>query len=169
MCNRRAAGDAGRYTASIMDDTEKRSLLKDEYLHVQSVIHDFDGRALTIKGWSVTFSLVALVGTFVSHTAVALLVSSFSACLFWLIEGMWKTFQYAHYDRAGKIERYFAGEVKELFPLQIGASWFKTWKKGGNRRLLRIMARRNVCLPHVLICTAGLCFYTLDKLKIIRI
>ena len=152
-----------------MDDTEKRSLLKDEYLHVQSVIHDFDGRALTIKGWSVTFSLVALVGASFSHTAVALLVSSCSACLFWLIDGRWKTFQYAPYDRAGKIERYFAGEIKQLLPLQIGVSWYKTWKAGGSRRLLRIMVRPNVCLPHVLICVAGLCAYALDKLKMIRI
>lgn len=152
-----------------MDDAEKRSLLKDEYLHIQNVIQDFDGRAVTIKSWSVTFSLVALVGAFVSHSAVAFLVGSLSACLFWLIEGLWKTVQYAHYDRAGKIERYFAGELKQLVPLQIGASWYKRWKAGGSKRLLRIMIRPNVALPHVLIFLAGLLLYALYRVKIIQI
>lgn len=152
-----------------MDDQEKRSILKDEYLHIQRVIQDFDGRAVTIKGWSITFSLVALVGAFVSHAPVALLISSFSACLFWLIEGLWKTVQYAYYDRAGKIERYFAGELKQLMPLQIGASWYKRWKAGGIRRLLQIMFRPNVALPHVLIFLAGLLLYALYRMKVIQI
>ena len=152
-----------------MDDTEKRLLLKDEYLHIQTVIEGFDGRAVTIKGWSVTFSLVALVGAFVSHASAALLVGSFSACLFWLIEGLWKAVQYAHYDRAGKIERYFAGEIKELVPLQVGTSWYKRWKTGGVRRLLRIMYRPNVALPHVLIFLAGLLLYVLYRMKVIQI
>lgn len=152
-----------------MDDAEKRLLLKDEYLHIQKVILDFDGRALTIKGWSVTFSLIAIVGAFVSHAPAVLLVASFSACLFWLIEGLWKTFQYAHYDRTGKIERYFAGELKDLIPLQIGASWYKRWKAGGFRRLLRIMSWANVALPHVLIFFAGLLLYMLYRVRMIQV
>lgn len=152
-----------------MDDAEKRLLLKDEYLHIQTVTQDFDGRAVTIKGWSVTFSLVALVGAFVSHAPAALLVGSFSACLFWLIEGLWKAVQYAYYDRAGKIERYFACELKEIIPLQVGASWYKRWKAGGIRRLLRIMFRPNVALPHVLVFLAGLLLYVLFRMKMIQI
>jgi len=151
-----------------MGEQEKRLLMKDEYLHLQGVIHDFDGRALTIKSWSVTFSLVALVGAFVSHAAVVLLVSSFSACLFWLIEGLWKTVQYAHYDRAGRIERYFAGDLKQLMPLQVGASWYKRWKSGGTRRLIKTMIRPNVALPHGLIFLAGLVLYALHRMKIIQ-
>jgi hypothetical protein len=151
-----------------MDDVEKRSLLKDEYLHIQKVIQEFDGRAVTIKGWSVTFSLVALVGAFVSHAPVALLVGSSSACLFWLIEGLWKTVQYAHYDRAGKIERYFARDLKEIVPLQVGGSWYKRWKMGGTKRLVRIMSRPNVALPHVLIFLAGLLLYVLFRMKVIQ-
>jgi hypothetical protein len=151
-----------------MDDTEKRLLLKDEYLHIQTVIEGFDGRAVTIKSWSVTFSLVALVGAFVSHAPAALLVGSFSACMFWLIEGLWKAVQYAHYDRAGKIERYFAGEIKTLVPLQVGASWYKSWKAGGIRRLRRIMFRPNVALPHILIFLAGLLLYVLYRVKVIQ-
>ena len=152
-----------------MDDVEKRALLKDEYLHIQGVIQAFDDRALTIKGWGVTFSLVALAGAFVSHAPVALLVGSFSACLFWLTESNWKTIQYAHYDRAGKIERYFAGERRELVPLQIGASWYKRYKTGGIKRFLKIMLRPNVALPHALIFLAGLVIYAMYRMKMIRI
>lgn len=152
-----------------MDDAEKRALLKDEYLHLQKVIEDFDGRAVTIKAWSVTFSLVALVGAFASHAPVAFLVGSFSACLFWMIEGYWKTFQYAHYARTGKIERFFAGEIKELIPMQIGASWYERWKTGGMKRLLRIMFWPHVALPHILVFVLGLLLYVLNKISVIHL
>jgi hypothetical protein len=151
-----------------MEDSEMRALLKDEYLHLQKVIEEFDGRAITIKAWSVTFSLVVLVGAFASHVAAAVLIGSFSAALFWTIEGYWKTFQYAYYDRSGKIERFFAGEINQLVPLQIGSSWFKRWKTGGNRRLLRIMFWPHVALPHVLIFFVGLLLFALGKLGIVR-
>jgi hypothetical protein len=155
--------------AFIMDDREERALLKDEYLHIQRVIQDFDSRAVTIKGWSVSFSLVVLAGAFISHAPIAFLVGSLSTCLFWLIEGLWKTVQYAYYDRAGKIERYFAGEVKQLIPMQVGASWYKRYKAGGKRRLLQIMCRPNVALPHVVVFGAGLLLFILCQIKVLQI
>ena len=64
--------------------TEKqlRKLLKQEYLQLQSTIEGFDGRVLTIKAWSVTFSMMALVGAFAAHAAPALLIAVFGSCLF---------------------------------------------------------------------------------------
>jgi hypothetical protein len=134
--------------------------LKEEYFHIQRVIQTSDDRALAIKGWSVTFSLVALVGAFVSHAPVALLVGTLRAGLFWLIEGQWKTIQYAHYERAGRIERHFVGERKEPIPLQLGALWYKRFKAGGTRRLIQITLRPSVAMPHALIslaCLSMLC------------
>jgi len=66
----------------MLDEKERRELLKAEYLHIQRVIEDFDGRAVTIKAWSISFSMVALAGSFASHTPAALLVASLSAFLF---------------------------------------------------------------------------------------
>ena len=138
-----------------MDESEKRQLLKDEYLHIQNVIEGFDGRAITIKSWSITFSFAALVGAFVSHSPAVFLLAGFSAVLFWLIEGYWKTFQYAYYDRSGKIEDYFAEKRKDIIPLQIGRDWFKRWQGGGSKRLWRIMFWSHVALPHVAIVATG--------------
>ena len=151
-----------------MDDAELRSLLKDEYLHLQRVIEDFDGRAVTIKAWSVTFSSVVVVGAFASHVPAAVLVGSVSSALFWTIEGFWKTFQYAHYDRIGKIEQFFAGDIEQLVPMQIGASWFRNWRRGRTRRLIRMMLLPHVALPHLIIFCAGLLLFALAKIGVLR-
>src|SRR5437762_6136121 len=96
-----------------MRDHQLRELLKDEYLQLERGIQEFDGRALTIKAWSVTFSMVALVGAFATHAAPVLLIAAFGSCMFWVIECMWKTFQYAFYERINEIEEYFCGKGKE--------------------------------------------------------
>jgi hypothetical protein len=152
-----------------MKDSETRELLKSEYLHLHKVIVDFDGRAITIKAWSVSFSLVALVGAFTLHAAAALLISSFSAALFWLIEGYWKTFQYAHYERMRVIENYFRGERKALVPLQINASWIKQWRADGAKRLAQVMAWPYVALPHALVVILGVALYWLAGVQVIKI
>jgi hypothetical protein len=89
--------------------------------------------------------------------------------MFWTIEGFWKTFQYAHYDRAGKLEKYFAGEGDEPVPMQIAASWYVQWKKGGIRRLVRIMMWPHVALPHIFVlltATALLVLHIGDQLTV---
>jgi hypothetical protein len=152
-----------------MDNDTKRQLLKDEYLHLQNVIEGFDGRALTIKAWSISFSLAALAGAFASHSTLLLLIASLSTLLFWIIEGYWKTFQYAYYSRIGKIEKYFENESEDILPMQIGANWYKHWKAGGNKRLVRIMFWPHVALPHVAIFLIGVALYILETFKIIKI
>ena len=122
-----------------MDEELKVQLLKDEYLHIQNIIETFDGRAITNKAWSVSFSLAALASAFATHSSFVCLVASFSSLLFWLIEGYWKTFQYAYYERTGKIENFFLNQSENIVPLQIGTSWYKRWKSGGRKRLSRIM------------------------------
>lgn len=152
-----------------MDEQQRTTFLRDEYLHLQKVIEDFDGRAVTIKAWSITFSLVAIVGAFATHASIALLVGSLSSALFWLIEGLWKSFQDAYYDRAYSIERFFSGENRELIPFQIGRSWYTRWKMGGYRRLLRIMSWPHVALPHFLVMLVGLLLYTLQVGGVIQV
>jgi hypothetical protein len=134
-----------------MTEIENRDLLKAEYLHLQGVIEAFDGRALTIKAWSITFSLTSIGAAYAANAWPILIVAALSSLMFWTIEGFWKTFQYAHYDRAGKLEKYFAGEGDEPVPMQIAASWYVQWKKGGIRRLVRIMMWPHVALPHIFV------------------
>jgi hypothetical protein len=152
-----------------MDAQQRDAFLKDEYLHLQKAIEEFDGRAVTIKAWSISFSMVAIVGAFATRAPMALLAGSISAALFWLIEGFWKTFQDAYYERAYRIEEFFAGDGKDLVPLQISRSWHRRWKKSGSRRLLRIMSWPHVALPHVAVIFVGLVLYTLHAFGVATI
>ena len=152
-----------------MDDNQRVSLLKDEYLHIQSVIHDFDGRALTIKAWSVSFSLAAIGGAFAAHANSIFLVASFSALLFWLVEAIWKSTQYAFYDRSGKLEQFFAGKQQQLVPMQVGSSWYAHYKKGRITRLLRILCWARVALPHAPVALLGLVLFGLASFNIITV
>ncbi len=148
---------------------EKDQLLKDEYLHIQNIIEAFDGRVLTIKAWSITFSMTAIGVAYVGQLWVVLVVSALSSLTFWLLEGIWKTFQYAHYDRSGKIEKYFAGENPNIVPMQIGKSWSLNWRKGGLPRLIRIMFWYHVMLPHLIVFFMACTLATLHFLSVIKV
>ncbi len=142
-----------------MDEKEKRELLKSEYLHLQSVIEDFDQRALTVKTWSISFSFAALGGAFAANAPIVLLVASVSALIFWFLEGQWKTFQYAYYSRSETIEEFFAGKIQDLAPMQIGTSWRSDWNEGGIKRLLWIIRWPHVAMPHIAVFVIGLIVY----------
>ena len=152
-----------------MEAKELGDRLQAEYLHLQKVIEDFDGRVVTIKAWSVSFSLVAFLGAFATHTDGALLVASFSALLFWFIEGYWKRFQFVYYRRSDDIEKYFRGEVTSIHPLQIGTSWQVAWKERRLHSLIRILAWPNVWLPHAVIAVAGVVLFVLSQKRVIQI
>ena len=149
-----------------MDTSELNKLLAEEYLYLQNVVQEFDSKAITIKTWSVTFSLAALGGAYAVNVPLILLLAAISALLFWLLEGYWKLFQYAYYQRTGEIEDHFAGKKALLAPMQIGRVWNKRLKTGGTKRLLRIMFRAHVALPHIIIILLGLLFFILNVANI---
>lgn len=152
-----------------MESSELNKLLTQEYLHLQSVIEDFDSKALTIKAWSVSFSLAALGAAYAAKTSAILLIASFSAILFWFLEAYWKTFQYAYYQRTQELEAHFAGEVTQSNPLQIGRAWFKNWKEGGTRRLVQIMLWPHVALPHLAAAVLGLGLFVAHFVKLLPV
>lgn len=45
-----------------MNDDQLRAALLAEYLHLQKAVEDMDARAVTIKAWSISFSLAAVAG-----------------------------------------------------------------------------------------------------------
>jgi hypothetical protein len=148
-----------------LQDTERRQLLlKDEYLHIQKTVVELDGRAITIKAWTVSFSLAALIGAFVAHKAAILLVSAFSASLFFVIEGFWKHNQQAFYFRSELIERYFAGHLEQLEPFQIDRHWVQFDRDRRLRDYLKAMLRPHVYLPHAPIIALAVVLYVLARL-----
>ena len=117
-----------------MNDDQLRSALQAEYLHLQKAVEDMDGRAVTIKAWSISFSLAAVGGAFASKASNVLLLACASAVLFWWLEARWKTFQDAYYTdrrhRAALSRRAGAG---------VGAA--------DSRRLVQELERRQSKAP----------------------
>ena len=105
-------------------------LLKTEYLHLQSTIEGGDGKALTIKAWSVPFSFAAFGVAFTSHSVIIFIIAACGSGIFWFLEALWKTFQIAHYERKYEIECYFRNKIKKIKVLQITESSIKEFQKG---------------------------------------
>ena len=155
--------------AAPMTDKQCLKFLKQEYLQLQQTIEGFDGRVLTIKAWSVTFSMMALVGAFAAHAPPALLIAVFGSCLFWWIECMWKTSQYAFYRRISVLEDYFAGKGGRPDPFQIGRSWYERWSTLGVRRMFRILFWPRVALPHAAVALLGVTLYVLSLAEVLKV
>ena len=148
------AGFLAPIRARTMDET----LIK-EYFHLQEVVEEFDSKSLTIKAWSVSLSMTGIGAAYSQDKPIILFFAGISALLFWLIEGLWKTFQYAYYARIKGIENHWAGNESEMKPLQIAASWSKSWHEGGVRRLFRILLWPHVFLPHAVVFLSGVVAY----------
>jgi hypothetical protein len=151
-----------------MTDKQRLKFLKQEYLQLQQTIEGFDGRVLTIKAWSVTFSMMAPVGAFAAHAPPALLIAVFGSRLFWWIECMWKTSQYASYRRLSVLEDYFAGKGEPPAPFQIGRSWYERWSSLGVRRMFRILFWPRVALPHAAVALLGSPLYVLALADVVK-
>ena len=138
-----------------MDQSQLTSALQTEYFHLQKTIEDFDGKAMTIKAWSITFSLSVIVGAFASHAPAVLLVAATSSLLFWFLETMWKVFQLGYYERAEQIEAHFRGELELNSPNQIGASWMKRWHGTSWPAIGRMALWPHIALPHCVVVVLG--------------
>jgi uncharacterized membrane protein len=152
-----------------MSEDQLRSALQAEYLHLQKAVEDMDGRAVTIKAWSISFSLAAVAGAFASKSVNVLLLACASAVLFWWLEARWKTFQDAYYGRIDDIEQHFRGERALASALQIRASWYRSWNGGSRKRLWEIMAWPHVAVPHAVVAAIALLLYGLACFGVIRL
>jgi hypothetical protein len=119
-----------------LNDTDRRSFLKDEYLLLQNQYEDFDRRSLTIKGWVATGAVAALAISFSTNYRLSVLLPIFViviALVFWYLEAKWKLFQYALADRIRIIEAYFRDDPNKPeampAPFQIYHTWYKSYAK----------------------------------------
>jgi len=133
--------------------------LQAEYYHLQKTIEDFDGRALTIKAWSVTFGLASLVGAFASKSQLVFLIAAVGALLFWLLEAFWKAFQLGYYARVQQIEAHFRGEEILRTPHQVSATWQAWWESESWWILARTAVWVHVAVPHAFVAIAGILAY----------
>jgi len=140
------------------------SILQEEYFYLQKSVDEYDKKSLTIKGWSITFSLAILVGAFVKCNEILLLISSFSALLFWIIDWYWKQFQNANYARLFDIERFISGrEIKDFRYLNVTGSWFASFKSNTKSKKVKLFFLPQTHLPYSIILAFGFIIFTLNQ------
>jgi|SRR5208283_1156505 len=151
-----------------MDNAVKIGLLKDEYLLLQKFYEDFDGRIVTIKGWSATVGLAALGGGFYQSRFLWLFASG-AAAIFWLVEALWKSFQYMYAPRIQELEKAFATDSFEnVAPLQVYSSWFKQLQKSGIG-LFGNLRLGIVAFPHFVTMIVGITLFCLQAFGFIHL
>jgi hypothetical protein len=75
-----------------------------EYYKLLGIVGEFDKNLLIIKGWGVTFSLVALAEGFKEKHYGIFLIAFISGLAFWIVEGVTKRHQMRFYVRMREIE-----------------------------------------------------------------
>ena len=142
----------------------KSGFLQEEYFYLQRTVESFDARALTIKGWSVTVSMVGIGAAYIQSKPALLLLSASSALLFWIIESLWKSFQRAFTMRLEEIETL----LKQMPADKIDSPRISlAWKDNLDKvKFWKIFFWPHVCLPHVIILLVGCLLFGLQRLGI---
>jgi hypothetical protein len=107
-----------------------RKDLGEEYYAILGVVSDYDQRFLTVKGWSVTLSLVSLGLGFKEGHAAFFALAAFSGLSFWVLEALAKQHQMRYYSRMRDIEvacfhlnRVPLPQLGEVSAPRIDMSW----------------------------------------------
>ena len=137
---------------------DQRKELASEYALLQGQYEQFDQRALTIKSWAAPL-LTAGVGLGLKDgSAVTLCAVIVAALLLWLIEAIWKSFQYSFIERITHLEELFRRDPAEAVPpFQIFEAWGDSYRRSyrSPAAVLKIMALPFVFLPYLPIVAAA--------------
>jgi len=110
--------------------------LKDEYLQLQAHYEEFDNRALIIKSWSAALLAGGVAFGLKENSIPVLIVTAVASLSLWVLEAIWKSFQYCFTPRIEEIENWFRqGQKGEIVPFQIHTSWLKEWRDKYRPRL----------------------------------
>lgn len=141
-------------------DADLRKELQAEYAILQAQYEDFDKRVLSLKGLATPLLGAGIVAGVSNDSQLLVLATAIVAATLWVLEVIWKVFQYCHVPRMEIIEKWFRGEINGVIaPFQIYESWSFTWRrkwKNDRARMLRIAATPFASLPYLPIIVAAL-------------
>jgi len=133
--------------------------LKAEYLLIQGQYEDFDKRALSLKALATPLLGAGLAAGIKEHSAAILAATIGVALTLWLLETIWKSFQYSFVPRIEALESWFRGEGAEdaIQPFQIYTEWNRSWSGTLSRygSMLRVWWQPFVALPYLIIVLFG--------------
>ncbi len=135
-------------------------LLWDEYQLIYSVYESFDQQLLTLKGWSVSIGIAALIAAYTkpvsSYGRTGILIAAFSAIPFWLTETFWKLFQRTYLDRLLQIEECFKNNIVDCEHAQIVTAWQDSFSSSKWPYWFEGAFDLHVLFPHFALLTAGI-------------
>jgi hypothetical protein len=149
-----------------VDNETKIALLKDEYLLLQKFYEDYDSRIITIKGWSATIGLAA-IGAGIYRGRFLWLFAAGAALVFWVIEALWKSFQYMYGPRIQVIEDAFrTNSFETIRPLQVYTAWFETLQDSGFG-IFQNLTLGMVWFPHLVTIILGVILFLLEAYGVV--
>jgi hypothetical protein len=150
-----------------MEERDKIDLIKQEYFKLQDFYEDFDKRIHVIKGWSITVAFAGIAAGLNYKNEYLGLFAAIAALIFWVIETIWKIFQYHYKPRIEEIEaKMRSNDLNSLIPLQIYSSWFDSFRKR-NFKFSQIASLSIVYIPHLPIFIIGIIFFVCQHFGII--
>jgi hypothetical protein len=134
-----------------MDANKVADFLKDEYIMLQTLYEDMDGKGLTIKNWAVTVAL-AIIGTSILRDQKNLLwLAAGTSLVFWYLEAYWRGLSHFFAVRIQDIETAIQdGTWEKELPLQVYSTWSKEYDKTHDQTFT-YMFKRASFLPHAVI------------------
>lgn len=130
--------------------------LKAEYLLIQGQYEAFDQRALSMKALAAPLLGAGLAVAIKDDSHLLLIATMLVALTLWVLESIWKGFQYCLTDRIIALEAWFRGEgTEEMAPFQIYTAWGEVYRR---ERLWYIATRMwapFVALPYAVVI--GVC------------
>jgi hypothetical protein len=126
--------------------------LRAKYILIQVQYEAFGPRALSLKGLATPLLGAGLAVGFKEDSLPVLLATILVALSLWLLEAMWKSFQYCLADRIKTLEAWYRGEINaEIPPFQIFTAWGEVWRRHYHRAssLVPILKQPFVYLPYV--------------------
>ena len=132
-------------------------LIWNEYELVYGVYEDFNGHFLTLKGWSVSASLAAIIVVYSERLGapgkVILWIAALSAIPFWILDTIWKSYQSAYLQRLTDLEQL--GDCTSLQTHVLNS--VGTWKTAhqGFGIFDWLMFAVNSAFPHAFVLLVG--------------
>jgi uncharacterized membrane protein len=138
-------------------------LLWNEYELVYKVYEGYNEQLLTLKSWSVTIGIAALIAAYTkpvsSSGKMGVMLAALSAIPFWLTETFWKLFQRTSLDRLIEIEACQTGaDVRDgaCTVAQISTVWKNNFDTSSWKYWLEGAFDLHVLFPHLALLATGL-------------
>lgn len=134
--------------------------LKAEYLLIQGQYETFDQRALSMKALATPLLGAGIAFGLKEHSHAMLLATALVAASLWILEAIWKGFQYSLTERIRLLEAWFRGDTtvdgrrdvrEDEAPFQIYTAWSDIHPRDRFWYIVTRMGAPFVALPYVVV------------------